>query len=96
MNTDPGIVALLGLGTVFFGLICIIGLILLMNLIVSAVGKKKAGAPEAAEKGLETAPERDGIPEEKRGELLAAVCAAVAEELGTEVEALRVISFKRI
>ena len=96
MNTDPGIVALLGLGTVFFGLICIIGLISLMNLIMRAVEKKKAVAPETAEKRPETAPEKDGIPEEKRGELLAAVCAAVAEELGTGVDALRVISFKRI
>ena len=96
MNTDPGIVTLLGLGTVFFGLICIIGLLSLMNLIMRACQKKKADVPASPETGPELKPETSRIPEEKRGELLAAVCAAIAEELGTDVDALRVISFKKV
>jgi hypothetical protein len=33
---------------------------------------------------------------ENRGEILAAVCAAVAEEEGADISAIRVISFKKV
>ena len=46
-----------------------------------------AAAPVAA-------PAADVIP--NRGELVAAVSAALAEELGTDVTAIRIVSIKRV
>ena len=33
---------------------------------------------------------------ENRAEIIAAVCAAAAEEMGTDISALRVVSFKKV
>lgn len=84
-------VVLLGLATVFFGLICIILLCTLTGVICKAVEKKKsvpAAAPQAA---APAAPCE--IP--NRGEFVAAVSAALAEELGTDVSAIRIHSITR-
>ncbi len=81
-------VILLGVGTVFVGLVCIIGLCLLMNYLFDLLQTKRA-KPEATV----NAPSRD-IP--NRQELVAAVSAAVAEELGTSVSAIRILSLKKL
>ena len=65
-------VCLMGMGTVFFGLICLIALTYLMSAVVGR-GKKAATAPVPA------APQTAG---EVTPELVAAVSAALAEELG--------------
>ena len=65
-------VCLMGMGTVFFGLICLIALTYLMSAVVGR-GKKAAPAPVPA------APQTAG---EVTPELVAAVSAALAEELG--------------
>ena len=79
-------VCLMGMGTVFFGLICLIVLTSLMGRIC---GKKKntvsatpAAAPVAAE------PDRQ--------ELVAAISAAIAEELGTDISGIRILSMKKL
>ena len=92
-STIPGVI-MLGLGMVFVGLICIVFLCKLMGWIVGAFSGKKtaeAKAPEAAQ----PAPVASAVTE-NRGEIIAAVSAAIAEELGTEVSALRIISFKKL
>ena len=66
-------VCLMGMGTVFFGLICLIALTYLMSAVVGR-GKKAAPAPVPA------APQTAG---EVTPELVAAVSAALAEERGT-------------
>lgn len=80
-------VCAMGVGTVFVGLICLI-------IICSAIGafcrigtKKKAVAP--------VAPAAPAVIENKQ-EILAAVSAAIAEELGTDVSAIRITSFKKL
>lgn len=86
------LVCLIGIAVVFVGLACIIGLVELMNLITTKVeSKKKASeAPVAS-----TAPAVSTVIE-NRDEIVAAVCAAVAEENGTDISAIRVVSFKKI
>lgn len=79
---------LLGLGTVFFGLICLIFIIRLMSLIVRAIDKNKAAAPKAQQA------EVDEIPE--RGALCAAISACVATVMGEDVKGLRIVSIKRV
>ena len=79
-------VCLMGMGTVFFGLICLIALTYLMSAVVGR-GKKAAPAPVPA------APQTAG---EVTPELVAAVSAALAEENGGQTPAFRVVSFRKI
>ncbi len=90
------LVCLIGVGVVFIGLACIIGLVELMTFICNKLlegGAKKPAKSEATPVASAPAP---STAIENRGEILAAVCAAVAEEEGTDISAIRVISFKKI
>lgn len=80
-------VCLMGLGTVFVGLVCIILLVTLMSLVCRSTGEKPATTP-AAPVG---APKVGTSPE-----LIAAVSTAIAEEMGTDISAIRIISMKQI
>ena len=89
---EVGQVVLLGLGIVFFGLICIIILCTIMGKIVSSLVEKKEEtkpiAPAAAPAPVAEIPNRQ--------ELVAAISCVVAEELGTDVSAIRIVSLKRV
>ena len=88
-------VCLMGMGTVFFGLICLIG----MTGLMSALGGGQdappvspvSPAPRQAAPAV-SAPAGDRPPLE----LLAAVSAALAEDLGTEPAGIRIISMKKV
>lgn len=86
-------VVVMGVCIVFIGLVCIIGLVELMAFICGKFFKEKPAVKDAP--AAPAAPAVSGAIE-NRGELVAAVCAAVAEELGTDISALRVISFKKL
>ena len=81
-------VCLMGIGTVFFGLICIILLVTLMSFVCRKSEQKTTLAPVSAPAGVPKA----GIGPE----LIAAVSAAIAEEMGTDISAIRIISMKQI
>ncbi len=87
-NIPNWLVIVMGIGTVFVGLICIIIICKIMSLFFI----KKTTAPEVK---APTAPVKTQVIE-NRQEIIAAVTAAIAEEMGTEVNALRVISFKKV
>lgn len=91
-----GLVIAMGLGVVFFGLICIVLLSMIMSAIVRAVEKKVGNKDGAKSAPVSAAPAASELSPEKRRELIAAVSAVVAEELGTDVSAIRVTSFKRV
>lgn len=74
-------VCLMGLGTVFFGLICLI----LMTMLLGRVCGRKKTLPA-------TAPA--DVP--NREELAAAISAAVAEDLGTDITGIRILSIKQV
>ena len=78
-------VAGIGMGTVFVGLICLVGICKLIGLVVSKLpqGKKETKEEPPVE-----------IP--NRQEFIAAVSAAIAEELGEDVRAIRITSVRRI
>lgn len=84
-------VVVLGVGTVFTGLICIIILCKLVGLFCSAGKGKSEIVPTATPTAQAVAK-----PIENKQEIIAAVSAAVAEELGTDVSAIRILSFKKI
>lgn len=97
-SQDPAnwFVVVMGMVTVLLGLICIIVLCWLMGVICTRFGGEEsasAAAPQPAAAPVAVAPSAT-IP--NRGELIAAVTAAIAEELGTDVSALRVTSFRRV
>ena len=81
----------MGVGVVFLGLVCIIGLVELMTFLCNKLAKPQKSAPAAA--AVQSAVPSE-IPD--RQEIIAAVCAAVAEENGTDISAIRVLSFKEI
>ncbi len=80
----------MGIGTVFVGLICII---ILCNIVGSFFAKSKKPSDSAPAK-ITAATQNNTI--ENRQEIIAAVTAACAEDMGKDVSALRVISFKKL
>lgn len=91
MEYSKVFVCIMGIGTVFFGLICIILLCMAVSAVVRAFESKKPAVNEAPSQANSVSNE---IPNRKQ--VLAAVCAVVAEELGEDVSAIKVTSFKKI
>ena len=88
MEISNTLVVGLGMGTVFVGLICIVFICYIMSALCKLFEKKeksevkKADAPSA--------------PIQNKQEIVAACCAVIAEEIGTDVQNIRVLSFKRV
>lgn len=82
-------VVVMGVGTVFVGLISIIIICLITGAIFG--GSKKAQIKEKKD----TPVKANGAKVEDL-KIVAAVCAAAAEDMGTDVNALRVVSFKKL
>ena len=83
-------VVAMGIGTVFFGLICII----FLSSIMSAICRKsnnEAAAPAAAPAATAV---QTAIP--NRQAMIAAIAAAIAEDLGTDPAGIRILSVKKI
>ncbi|MEG0779931.1 MAG: OadG family protein [Oscillospiraceae bacterium] len=85
MEYSNAFVCFMGIGIVFFGLICII----VLTKIMSALCGKAVVAPVA-----QTIAPPAAIP--NRQELVAAVSAAIAESLGTDISAIRILSIKKL
>ena len=82
-------VCLMGMGTVFIGLICLIVLTMIMGRILGREAAPAAAAPAAP---AVAAP----AVEPNRQEVVAAVSAAIAEELGTDITGIRILSMKKV
>ncbi len=92
---DPSVwmVAGLGIAVVFMGLVSIVGLVFVMNKLCERfLNKKPVNAPAPVTPAAPVA----SAPIANREEIVAAVCAAVAEEEGVDISALRVVSFKKL
>lgn len=81
-------VTLMGIGTVFFGLICIIFLTMAMGAILK--GKEKAPAAAAA------APAPAPKPQGMQPEIVAAITAALSEEVGISSRSMNIVNIKKI
>ena len=91
---SPLFVTLMGIGTVFFGLICIIVLTTVMGSVLKSKSKPAAPAPAAAPKAA--APAAPAVNTAKEQEILAAVIAAVTEDLGPSASRLQITSINKI
>ena len=88
-NISNGLAVGIGLGTVFAGLICLILICYIMSAVVKLFAKsEKASSPAQA------TPVQTAIP--NKGEFAAAVAAAIAEDLGTDVTGIRIKSIKKL
>lgn len=82
-------VVLMGLGTVFAGLLCIILLVSLMSWVCT----RTAGAQTPPKAPVPAAP---AAAEAVSPAMIAAVAAAIAEDLGIDVSAIRIVSMKKV
>lgn len=85
---DTLLTFLLGFGIVFIGLIFLIFIVKLLGLCVRMATKKKATS--------EPSPVVEEQPAENRGELVAAVSAALATVMGKQVSGIRILSMKKV
>ena len=91
---SPLFVTLMGIGTVFFGLICIIVLTTVMGSVLKSKSKPAAPAPAAAPKAA--APAAPAVNSAKEQEILAAVIAAVTEDLGPSASRMQITGINKI
>lgn len=87
-------VVCLGLGTVFAGLIAIIIICKLIGLFCNIGNKQKPDTSITTNSEPVKTTEKVEIP--NRRETVAAIAAAVAEDLGTDVSAIRILSIEKI
>ena len=90
---SPLFVTLMGIGTVFFGLVCIIVLTTIMGAVLKS-NAKPAPAPVAAPKAA--APAAPAVNTAKEQEILAAVIAAVTEDLGPSASRMQITGLNKI
>lgn len=91
-------VCVVGIGTVFLGLVCIVILCSLVSLLCRKLLGDKQEAPKAAPVSAPVSAAAPVVAAEipNRKKIVAAVCAVIAEENGCDVSAIRVKSFKKI
>lgn len=89
MQIPTWFVIVIGIAIVFIGLISLIVICYLMGAVCKALIKDE---PSSAP--VKNVPTSDTIPNKQ--ELIAAVSAAVAEELGEDVSAIRITSIRKI
>ena len=88
-------VTLMGVGTVFFGLICIIVLVTIMGKLF----RTKAAPAPAAASGASVNANAAAAPVNnvaKQQEIIAAITAAILEDLGPNATNLRITDIKKI
>ncbi len=92
---SSGLVCAMGMGIVFLGLICIVIILGLMSAIVKLLAKNEPNEPvKAAPAAAAPAPQPAVIA--NKGEFTAAVAAAIAEDLGTDISGIRILSITRM
>lgn len=91
MNYSNLFVCLMGVGTVFIGLVCIIALVSVMSYICTKTDKMVQKRAIPAPAAPAAAPSSAVTPE-----MVAAVSAVIAEEMGTSVDAIRIVSMKKL
>ena len=91
--SEPSVqfVCILGVGIVFSALILLVGVVWIMNMITGKPEKHKSIKGNTTD----TVSKKIDITENKQ-EIIAAVCAAIAEDSSTDISSIRVLSFKKL
>ena len=88
-------VCVMGIGTVFAGLIALVFICYIMSLICKLFAKPEAPKAQPSHKQNSLANKAASTEIANKGEIIAAACAAIAEELGEDVKNIKVVSFKK-
>ncbi len=85
-------VCLMGIGTVFTGLVCIVLICKLTSIVMKSISKpaEKKPAPVSTPVSANT------LSAKEKQAIIAGTCAVIAEELGTDVNNIRVLSFRKV
>jgi len=89
-------VCLMGMGTVFVGLVCIVVLVIGMSAICRRLSHIETAITPAPAAPVAAAPVVQQAPIGNKGELMAAIAAAIAEDMGTDISAVRIVSIKKV
>lgn len=97
---NVGLVCAMGVFIVFIGLVCIVLLCKIMSILVAVSENRNTSADTVSTKTASTSaaavsPTTSPDPG-PRGEVVAAIAAVLAEELGEDVSAIRILSLKKI
>ena len=95
MEVSNTFVCALGIGTVFIGLICIVLLCKIIGLICGTESSAQSEKVQSAPAPAQTVQPVKEVTANK-GEIVAAISAAIAEELGTDVTGIKILSIKKI
>lgn len=93
MAYSPLFVTLMGIGTVFFGLVCIIFLTMAMGGLLKSKAKP---APAVAAAAPVPVPAALPVNHVKQQEVIAAITAALTEELGPNARNVKILDIKKI
>ena len=95
-EVNPAQVVIMGLVTVFIALICLIIIIVLLGKIMTAVTGNKASqtTPAQAPAPAPAAPAPAAQPGNQQ--LVAAIAAAIAEDMGEDVDHIKILSIRRV
>ncbi|MBR2634031.1 MAG: OadG family protein [Clostridia bacterium] len=99
MSIPSWFVIVMGMGTVFIGLICIILLCKILGAICSIDQQKQnsvGSAPAPAPAPAAPAAAAVATGSVNRQEIIAAIGVAIAEECGVDTNAIRIVSIKKI
>lgn len=88
---SPLFVTLMGIGTVFFGLICIIFLTMAMGWILRGKDKATPAAPAVEAASSPTSKQQDMQPE-----IVAVITAVLSEEIGIPAHGMNIVNIKKI
>lgn len=91
MELSNTLIVSIGVGTVFVGLICLVFICALMSSVCKLFVKDNPGKNAAAPSPSVS----NNAPIANKQEIVAACCAVIAEEIGTEADNIKVVSFKR-
>ncbi len=99
LNIKDAYTIALGIGTVFVGLICLIVLCKILSVCVKLLSKTSDNQVPSApatksNSNAVSAPTPAVIP--NRREFVAAIAAAIAEEEGTDISAIRILSIEKL
>lgn len=89
-------VCLMGMGTVFVGLVCLVVLVIGMSAICRKLDGIQSTITPVAAAPAAVAPAQSQVDSGKKPELIAAIAAAIAEDMGTDVSAIRIVSIKKV
>ena len=88
-------VCVMGIGTVFAGLIALVFICYIMSLVCKVFAKPAAAKVQPSRNQSAPAVNTGSDVIANKGEIVAAACAVIAEELGEDVKNIKVVSFKK-